>query len=387
MSKFIKVPEITLRVLSLNMQFAAGPENHEGTYMMHLPRNEIDYNLDQIVELIEEANPDLICLQEADLMSARTHFMNQPREIAHRLAKKKNKEPYQVVTGSCVDLDQDKLQQELERLKLGFLVPFTRRMYDDKRFAWLFNKFSLETGRLPPGKIKIHFGNAILARPGLPIKAVKHEFFFQPSAIPITYLNIMRRKDERKSYLRCLVDYHPEIPEKIPLYIINTHFENNDERNRRLQSKILYEKLNEIENNEEKKLQSRILYEKLNERSGAYKILAGDFNAVPLGPDAVLDSEEIDSSLERLLRHPNMKFWPDIYPQPGSDPQVPAGYATYPSEKPEQILDVIMASRFLEMTFYKVCPKRVSDHLAVVTDIKINQDLVPRSLLKQMIKP
>ncbi len=351
MPKLIQVPEVILKVMSLNMQYGAGPIDDEKNFMhpLHpIPKKELNANLDKIADLIEDINPDLICLQEADLASARTHFINQPQEISSRLARKKNQKPFQVITGSCVDLDQEKLQEAFDQIKLGFLMPLVRKLYDDDRFAWLFEKAGLQTKMLPPGRIKIHFGNAILVRPELPIREVKHEYFFQPSAIPIMYLNIMRRKDERKSYLRCKIDYFPRIAEKIPLYIINTHFENNEESNRVKQAKILYEKL--------------------YERSGAHKILAGDFN------------DRGEGSLDLLLRHPNLKYFEGLNEKRKK-------FASYPTwkDEPEEVFDAILASKFLEIAAYDVHPIKVSDHYAVVANVKINPDLVPKNILAQML--
>ena len=63
----IQVPEITLRVMSLNMQFGAGSESKEGRFLLHIPPKEQDYNLDNIINLIDEVNPVIICLQEVEL--------------------------------------------------------------------------------------------------------------------------------------------------------------------------------------------------------------------------------------------------------------------------------------------------------------------------------
>lgn len=348
MSRLVEVPEVILKVASLNMQNAAGAINGEKDFMRPVSKKELDHNLDQIVNLMDEINPDIIYFQEADIASARTYFINQPEEISHKLAKKRNQKPFQIVTGSCVDLDEDKLREALERFKLGDLTPFVRKLYDDERFAWFFDGVGLQTKMLPFGRIKLHFGNAILARPGLPITEVKHEYFFSPSAIPIMYLNIMRRKDERKSYLRCKIDYFPEVPEKIPLYVINTHFENNNEENRMKQA--------------------RILYDKLHERSGAHKILAGDFN------------DRGEGSLDLLLSHPNLKCFE------GFDAKK-KDFATYPAwqNEAEYVFDAILVSKFLEISSYYVHPAKVSDHYAVVAEIKINHDLVPANILKQML--
>ena len=366
MPKLIQVPEKTLRVLSLNMQWGSGPENNEPFFMGNKPISlkDIDHNLEEIVELIDEVNPDIVGLQEADKCSGRTYFMDQTAEIVKKLAKKRDQPPYNSVFASTIDLDQNKLEEEVEKLigkatkflkigrfefgrKLKKFVPFVLEKYNDERCAWIFNKFNLETGRLPPEKIILHFGNAILVRPDYPIISIKHEYFFQPSAIPIMYFNIMSRRDERKNIVRVKIDYCPEIPEKIPLYVLNTHLENYDEDNRQKQANILYEQL--------------------NERSGAHKIVAGDFN----------DSKIV----QRFLAHPNMNHFRELIEQEQK-------YTTYPAWKsaPDLLLDAILTSKFLTIKNYQFHPKKVSDHYAVVAEITINQDLVPENLLKRMLE-
>jgi len=42
------------------------------------------YRLDRVMDVIEQENPDLICLQEVDRHVARSHFDDQPRLLAQR---------------------------------------------------------------------------------------------------------------------------------------------------------------------------------------------------------------------------------------------------------------------------------------------------------------
>jgi endonuclease/exonuclease/phosphatase family metal-dependent hydrolase len=350
----IQVPEITLRVMSLNMQYGAGPESREGKFLLHLPTKEQDNNLDNIVNLIDEINPDIICLQEVEFGSSRTGYVDQSLEIAQRLAQKQQQEPYHLETGTCLDFDEKKLER---------LWKVARFLYQEERSQWIFKRLGIDKQELPKEKIRLNFGNAILSR--YPLKEKDHDFFIPTYWGPWMDVNIIRRKDERKSLLVCRVNYHPEIAEKVPLFIYNTHLENNDPKNRKLQSKILYNKL--------------------SKRADAHKILAMDGNAEPLGADYDIDSEMKDESLERLLRHPQMKYFPGIYPQPD---RVPAKYfATFPSPRPVQILDTILISEYLHIINYRVHPTPVSDHLAVVADINIKADLVQENILKQIVNP
>ncbi len=355
----VQVPEITLRIMSLNMQFAAGQKSKEGKFLLHVPWKEQDYNLDNIVCLIDEINPDIICLQEIEFGSSRTGYVDQALEIVKRLAlkqeRKQRQEPYHLEIGTCLDFDEKRLER---------FWKVARYLYQEERSQWIFKKLDIDKQELPTENVRLHFGNAVLSR--YPLKEKDHDFFIPPYWGPLMDVNIIRRKDERKSWLVCRVNYHPEIAEKVPLFIYNTHLENKGEKNRKLQSKILYNKL--------------------SKRSDAHKILTMDGNAEPLGADYDLESGLKDESLERLLRHPEMKCFPGIYPS--SDKEInPRAYATYPSNNPSQILDTILASEYLQITNYGVHPTRVSDHLAVIADIKINADLVKENVLKKIVNP
>lgn len=348
----LQVPEITVRVMSLNMQYGAGQESREDDrFLTPIPPKELDYNLDAIVSLIYNINPDIVSLQEVDSGSSRTGYMKQHLEIAQRLAKKQQQEPYNAEFGSCIHLHWNLIWETLR--------------YFSKKSKRPFQKFGILTDNLPDGPIDLHFGNAILSR--YTLTENKHDFFIPPYWEPHMNFNIIRRKDERKSWLVCRVNYCPEIAEKVPLFIYNTHLENKDEKNRKLQSKLLYHKL--------------------SKRSNAHKILTMDGNAEPLGADYDLESGLKDESLERLLRHPEMKYFEGICPPKGEREIDPLSYATYPSNYPSQILDTILASEYLQITNYLVHPTRVSDHLAVVADIKIKSDLVQENILTQMVNP
>ena len=349
----VEVPEITLRVMSLNMQFGAGPESREGKFLLHISKKEQDHNLNNIVNLIDEVNPDLVSLQEVEFGSSRTGYINQVLEIVQRLAKKQQQQ-YHFETGTCLDFDEKRLKN---------LWKIARFLYQEERSQWIFKKLDIDKQPLPKEETRLHFGNAILSR--YPLTEKIHDFFIPPYWGPFMDFNIIRRKDERKSFLVCRVNYHSEIAEKVPLFVYNTHLENNDGKNRRNQSKILYNKL--------------------NKRNNAHKILTMDGNAEPLGAEYELESGKQDESLERLLRHPGMRYFPGIYPQPD---RAPAQYfATFPSQQPIQILDTILTSEYLQIVNYRVHHAQVSDHLAVIADIKIKADLVQENILKQIVNP
>ncbi|GEM_PF-5542544 len=354
----LQVPEIKLRVMSLNMQYGAGPEVRDHKALIPFSQKEQDHHLNAIVDLIDEVNPHIVNLQEVDKNSSRTHFTDQLMEIVNRLAKKQDgrENPYHFEFGSCMDFDQNRNSKFWEKV---------RHHYSQEKSEWIFKKLEIPTGMLPAEPVKIHFGNAILSR--YPLREKHHSFFTPPYWDPWMSFNIVRRKDERKSLLVCRVNYCPEIAEKVPLFIYNTHLEYNHKKNRIAQSKILYGQL--------------------SKREHSYKILAGDFNAEPLGENYDLESGAKDESLERLLRHPELKYWKNIAPI-YSGRRIPNyAFATYPSLQPERIIDTIMAPRFAEITNYFVHPTHVSDHLAVIADITLRHDLVPESALKQLLNP
>jgi endonuclease/exonuclease/phosphatase family metal-dependent hydrolase len=343
MVKFIEVPQVNLRVMSLNMQFGSGPVDNENDFMRHIPFEEMVYNLQEIAELIYEVNPDVVCLQEADFESSRTDYIDQPEVIQHNL-KEMGLNFNHLEYGSCIDLDEK---------RWGPVVPAIKWAYENEKMAWFFDMLRIERGRLGEGRIKLHFGNAILSK--FPLREVVHEYYFPTSSRYVKNFNIVSRRDERKSFLRCRVDYLPQIREKVPLYIINTHFENNEGNNRERQSKLLYQKL--------------------FERSGAHKILAGDFNATPYERD-----------LERLLNHKNMRCAEEINPFSNDLSEI-AKYNTYPAwGEADKLLDTIMTSKNLEIVDYFVHPGAVSDHLAVVCDVRINPSVVKKSALRGVIE-
>lgn len=320
----IEIPPISLRVMSLNMQYAAGPHSDKN-FLMHIPWVEQDYNLQSITDLIDEVNPDFVFLQEADKSSSRTDFIDQPKELIKRLGMKG--QAYHSSFGSCMDLDEKKWSWAWNVLRF---------LYGQKSLRGMFEYLGIESYQLPEEAVHLHFGNAILSK--RPIVTEEHHFFKQPYWDPLMNFNILRRKDERKSFLACEVEYPHEF-EKIPISLKDVHLENADQEHRQRQAKYLSLRL--------------------KRKTDSYKIMAGDFNA---GPQR---KEDDDNSLEQLLKHPEMKYWQDIKDNTEK-------YATYPSEAPDKLIDTILVSKHLEIVHYFVHPKKVSDHLAVVADIKIN---------------
>jgi len=339
----IKVPETIIKVMSLNMQYAAGPECRPNKdFLRKVPWEAQRHNLIQIVNLINEIDPDLVVLQEVDKYSGRTDFVDQADIIARGVAKKRGEEKtYNVEFGSCIDLDQK---------KMGKIWEIARNLYQRDRAKWVFKNLGIETDAVPDGPIRLHFGNATLSK--LPVKEREHTFFRPPYWEPWMNLNLIRRKDERKSKLVCRVNYYEEVPEKIPLYVYNTHLADASPENRKKQSKIICKAI--------------------EQRKNAHIVLGGDLNA-----------ELRDDSIKALIEGSMMKGYEGLYLD-GEDVHCPE-YSTFPSENPHELLDTILISEYLEYVSYEVHPARVSDHLAVVAEVRIKQDLVPESRLKRII--
>ena len=332
----IQVPEISVRVMSLNMQYGAGPEDRGEMFLEEVPKKELEHNIDSIVNLIYEVNPDIICLQEVDRESGRTYFMDQLGEITKRLAKKQQCDPYNAEFGSCVDFDEKK----------DLLSKIARPFYNRRGVKKFLDRRGFHTDSVPKKKIRLHFGNATMTRDKYPIREKNHFYFIPPYWNPLMTLNIMLQRDERKSLLVCRVNYFPEIEDKIPLYVFNTHFDSSNEKNRRIQSEFMYRLLNNMQD--------------------SHNIVAGDFNETSM-----------EGSLKKFLSHPGLNLYSKIHLSLAENPEL-LDYATYPSKKPSKTYDLILASNFIEMIDYYVHTRRVADHLAVVSELKIKPNLVLR---------
>ena len=71
-----------LKVLTYNIGYASGEKNN---LPVKLSEEEVRANLDRIAEEIKKLHPDVICLQEVDFDSNRTHHINQFEYLAKAL--------------------------------------------------------------------------------------------------------------------------------------------------------------------------------------------------------------------------------------------------------------------------------------------------------------
>ena len=73
-----------LSILSYNIGFGVGPV--QVTVGETKPRSEFLHNLDEIARVVEETSADILLLQEVDLNSRRSHYLNQLHHLQERLA-------------------------------------------------------------------------------------------------------------------------------------------------------------------------------------------------------------------------------------------------------------------------------------------------------------
>lgn len=331
----IKVPEMNLTVLSLNVQYFSGPENNERTFLKgKISIKEQDHYIDELVKKAYQEDVSVLCLQEIDHESGRTGRRDQAEEVRKKLEEITTEKHY-LQFGSCIDLDEGKYPL------------FWGSARKTKRVLKILG---VDTDQLPEDPVRLHFGNATISRS--PLSEETHHYYIPRTWDPWMYIKMIFNKDEWKSLLACKLDYCPEIAEKVPLYIYNTHLENADKKNRQYQFKYLGNELRSREN--------------------AHKILAGDFNEDPT-----------DQAHRELINQTEIKVYREI--DPNIHPQVPPQYITHPATG--GALDAVHISEFLEFVSYRIDDPQISDHKMVLAKIKINQDLVPESILRQLFNP
>lgn len=77
-----------LRVLVWNIQYGASTKHHffyDGGKAVRVPQADVDWTLDQIVQVVSELDPDIVLWQEVDRNSARTGFVDQLPILVERL--------------------------------------------------------------------------------------------------------------------------------------------------------------------------------------------------------------------------------------------------------------------------------------------------------------
>lgn len=363
------VPEVTLKIMSLNMKYASGFAEEDENFLQ--PRDEIEIyqNLESIIELIESHDIDILCLQEVDFDSTRTGRINQAEYITKALGWTN--------LAQTVNIKFDEtpfLNHVLWRLSRAFLVSDL----GGKIFGGAIGVSDLS---FPQDPVQINFGQAVLSK--YPIKNQRNVYYtkWEEKGEWGKHYDLFTLKDERKSYFEVEIDYlpnHPNLKKKNSLFVINTHLDCRNPILRRTQpEKIL-----------------KLLKEKYDLNQQVHYLVAGDFNAPPLGSKIDIEDKHTDSGMERLLRSKLIKYYPDIYPDnylldENENPIIPNHLTTYSSENRRTIIDAILISPSLDYLSYEVDPTLVSDHLAVVAKIRIPRDIIiPGRLdvLNKMIK-
>lgn len=101
------------------------------------------------------------------------------------------------------------------------------------------------------------------------------------------------------------------------------------------------------------------------EKSGLPLIAMGDFNTAPRGYPQYLTDEQGRNALELFIHDGRFSTLPDTR-EPSSDD------FTFPSEKPERVLDWIIVSNPLRIRSKKVIPSSLSDHFPVAATVTFN---------------
>jgi endonuclease/exonuclease/phosphatase family metal-dependent hydrolase len=82
-------PDRALRVLFWNVQFAASTKHHffyDGGKVVSVPIEDVHSTLKGIADVIQEADPDIVMLQEVDRSSRRTGYVDQVAALASMLS-------------------------------------------------------------------------------------------------------------------------------------------------------------------------------------------------------------------------------------------------------------------------------------------------------------
>jgi len=185
-----------LRVLVWNIQYGASTKHHffyDGGEAVRVPASDVDWTLDQIVQVVSELDPDIVLWQEIDRNSARTGYVDQLPILVERLghpcfaSATYHRVPYvptpdhehlgrvdmQLAVSGKVRLDQARRHQ------LAMLVePWWRRMFNLKRAA-LEVRAPVEGGA-PLTLINTHLsafsrGDGTLPRQLAEIEAIAHQ--------------------------------------------------------------------------------------------------------------------------------------------------------------------------------------------------------------------
>jgi endonuclease/exonuclease/phosphatase family metal-dependent hydrolase len=314
-----------LRLATLNVNTGHGPRRN---FRDVIGRRDLEDNLAAIADLLVEEEPDVVCLQEVDFDWRGTCRIDQARWIAERAG-------YPFVHAFAHHASP--LPQLVRRIVPRDDVLFTR----DCGTAILSRRPFLET-------YQYTFGQTLTGSP-----LVNH---------------FAKLLNESKGYTFVVVEV-----DGARVGIINVHLLND----------IVFEILRVVGRQVRGEIFARAWQvEKLIEhvREGLERglsiIVAGDFNSVPR--EDVLhhlhsrqgdpDDYRRDVSMVLMREAKLLETIPQLFGAGTSEAIVP--YHTYPAVDPDRTLDYVFATHRLAFHSYRVVPRLVSDHLAVIAELE-----------------
>jgi endonuclease/exonuclease/phosphatase family metal-dependent hydrolase len=315
-----------LRLATLNINTGHGAR---GEFRQVISRRDLEDNLAQIADLLRDEAPDVVCLQEVDSDWRGSCRVEQARWIARRAG-------YPFVH-SCSH-HASPLPQLAQRILRKDDVIFTRDC-----------------------------GTAILSR--LPL-IDRQEYTFGQTLTSNPFVNYFAKLlNESKGYTFVVVEV-----DGVRVGIMSVHLLND----------IVFEILRAVGKQVRGEIFARAWQvEKLIEHvreavaRGLRIVVAGDFNSVPR--EDVLhhlhsrngdpDDYRRDVSMYLMREARLLETIPQLFGR--GTPQTIAPYHTYPAIDPDRTLDYIFATRPISLHSYRVVPRLVSDHLAVVADLEV----------------
>jgi endonuclease/exonuclease/phosphatase family metal-dependent hydrolase len=315
-----------LRIATLNMNTGHGAR---GNFRQPIARRELEENLVAVADLLVAEAPDVACLQEVDVDWRGSWRVDQARWIAERA-----KYPF---VHFCAH-HASPLPHFAQRLLQTRDVLFTRDC-----------------------------GTAVLSR--RPFVETHHYTFGQTLTASPLVNYFAKLLNESKGYTFAAVEVDGQ-----RVGIINVHLLND----------IVFEILRVVGKQVRGEIFARAwqvekLLEHVRERldRGLPMIVAGDFNSVPR-EDALHhlhsrngdpDDYRRDVSMYLIREAKVLQTIPQLFG--AGKPATIEPFHTYPAIDPDRTLDYVFATPPLAIRSYRVVPRPVSDHLAVVAEVAV----------------
>lgn len=318
-----------LKVVNLNINTGHGPV---GNFRQKIPLNELIRNLDSIATAFDKIQPDVVCLQEVDINWAGTHGINQAEYLAKRIN-----------------------------------FPYLHYRAHHK------SPFS--------GKIKELFSsNVVFARDCGTAILSKHPITFRESwdfgediSDNKTLVYWAKLLNESKGFTYCELDFEGK-----KIGVISVHLLND----------IVYQIFNKLGRNIRGETFARIwqlecLLEKIEQKRKQTNIpivVAGDFNSIPRESASLHyihskngdpDDYRRDVTMQRLRETKIIRTISKLFGSGNAESILP--YHTYPSINPDRTIDYIFITEELKFATYEIIQQPLSDHLAVIAEIKIKK--------------